>query len=159
MITKTSIRSARAQDKAALLDLAVATGLFRSDELAEFDTMVSEYFAGDLGDNHFWIVDADPSVLAAAYYAPEAMADRVWNLYFIGVHPGSQGVGRGGQLLRHVEDHLRKRGERLLIVETSGLESFDATRSFYRRHGYDEEARIRDFYVKGDDKVTFRKQL
>ena len=54
---------------------------------------------------------------------------------------------------------LRGRGERLLLVETSGLGSFDLTRQFYRKNGYDEEARIRDYYGPGDDKVIFRKAL
>lgn len=41
----------------------------------------------------------------------------------------------------------------------SGLDSFELTRSFYRKNGYDEEARIRDFYRAGDDKIVFRKAL
>jgi ribosomal protein S18 acetylase RimI-like enzyme len=54
---------------------------------------------------------------------------------------------------------LAKRGERILLVETSGLESFEYVRAFYRRSGYNEEARIREFYKTGDDKIIFRKAL
>jgi len=54
---------------------------------------------------------------------------------------------------------LRNKDGRILIVETSGLESFGATRAFYRKNGYDEEARIRDFYNPGEDKIVFRKVL
>lgn len=42
---------------------------------------------------------------------------------------------------------------------TSGLASFERTRAFYRKCGYDEEARIRDFYRAGDDKIVYRKAL
>ena len=42
---------------------------------------------------------------------------------------------------------------------TSGLPSFERTRGFYRLCGYDEEARIRDFYQAGEDKIVFRKAL
>jgi hypothetical protein len=35
----------------------------------------------------------------------------------------------------------------------------EKTRAFYLKCGYDLEARIRDYYTEGDDKVTFRKAL
>jgi hypothetical protein len=54
---------------------------------------------------------------------------------------------------------LRARGERVLLIETSGLGSFARTGVFYRKQGYDEEARIREFYGAGDDKIIFRKAL
>jgi hypothetical protein len=33
------------------------------------------------------------------------------------------------------------------------------TRRFYRKHGYDQDAVLRDFYSDGDDMVVFRKRL
>jgi hypothetical protein len=54
---------------------------------------------------------------------------------------------------------LKKQGGRLLLVETSELADFQRTRSFYHKYGYDEEARIRDFYKAGDDKIVCRKVL
>ena len=62
-------------------------------------------------------------------------------------------------LLNYVEQRLKKSGERLLLVETSGLDGFEMTRSFYVKNGYAEEARVRDYYKAGDDKVIFRKAL
>jgi ribosomal protein S18 acetylase RimI-like enzyme len=50
-------------------------------------------------------------------------------------------------------------GARMLLVETSGLASFERQRTFYRKCGYNEEARIRDFYQAGEDKIVFRKAL
>jgi hypothetical protein len=47
----------------------------------------------------------------------------------------------------------------VLIIETSGSDGYEATRRFYRNHGYDEEARIREFYGPSDDKVVFWKAL
>ena len=40
-----------------------------------------------------------------------------------------------------------------------GLDEFERTRQFYRGLGYDEEARIREFYAAGEDKITYRKSL
>lgn len=61
--------------------------------------------------------------------------------------------------MRHVEQMLAERGERVLLVETSGTEDFEYVRAFYRKNGYEEEARIREFYAAGVDKIIFRKML
>lgn len=66
---------------------------------------------------------------------------------------------RGVSLLRHIEQKLAIRGERILLVETSGLENFKGTREFYRKCGYEKEAAIREFYQAGEDKIIFRKLL
>ncbi len=153
------IRLTQPDDHVALVSLAHATGLFQPDELEDFSGLLAEYFEGNLGADHYWIADDEGGLLGAAYFAPEQFSDGVWNLYFIGILPNHQGRGRGTALLSHVEEELRARNERLLLVETSGLENFELTRSFYRKNGYEEEARIRDYYREGDDKVIFCKAL
>lgn len=76
--------------------------------------------------------------------------------------PDRQGQGEGRALIAAVEAALRRLGEehaRVLLVETSGLPHFQATRDFYRSNGFDEEARIRQFYGPDDDKIVFWKSL
>ena len=46
-----------------------------------------------------------------------------------------------------------------MLVETSALPAFARTRAFYRTNGYVEDARIREFYAPGEDKVVFCKAL
>jgi ribosomal protein S18 acetylase RimI-like enzyme len=58
-----------------------------------------------------------------------------------------------------LEADLRAKGARILIADTSGSDEFTQTRAFYRKNGYSEEARIRDFWADGDDKVVFWKSL
>ena len=87
------------------------------------------------------------------------MAEGVWNLYMLAVHPDHQRQGRGTVLVQHVEQALTAKSARLLLVETSGAKSFERIRAFYRALGFTEEARIRDFYKAGDDKIIFRKAL
>ena len=159
------IRPIAPADAEPVLALAHATGLFTPDELPELRAMLDGALDGSMPD-HLWFMDddgpAEPGrerVAGLAYVAPEAFADGVWNLYLLAVDPARQGGGRGAALVRHVEDTVRARGARLLLIETSGLESFEATRGFYRRIGYAEEARIRDYYEPGDDKVVFTKAL
>ena len=92
-------------------------------------------------------------------YALERMTEGTWNLYLTAVNPDQQGRDRGTALLRFGEDALTARGERVVLVETSSLQTYERTRAFYERSGYEKEARIRDFYKAGEDKIVFRKAL
>ena len=153
--SQTTIRHVQPADIDGLKAVIEATNLFPPDLL---DDMIAGYFSGEAGTD-FWLTDDNGGPVAVAYYAPERMTEGTWNLYLIAVHPDLQGQGRGAALLSHVETALAARGERILLVETSGLPDFERTRAFYRNNGYDEEARIRDFYEAGNDKIVFRKAL
>ncbi len=154
-----SIRPVTADDADGLMKMIEAVGMFPEHELAEVGEMLRGYFDGSLGDDQFWLVDDNEGYAGAAYYAPERMTEGTWNLYMLAVHPERQGEGRGAALVRYVEQTLAARGERLLLIETLGTEEFAPQRAFYTKLGYEEEARIRDFYVAGGDKVIFRKDL
>jgi ribosomal protein S18 acetylase RimI-like enzyme len=153
------IRPATNDDLPAILELAVSSGLFPAEATAEVAQVFRDCLGGTLGPDHQWLVDDADGPVAVAYYAPERMTDGTWNLLMIAVHPDRQRQGRGAALVRHVENALTKRNARLLLVETSGLASFERTRAFYRQCGFDEEARIREYYNAGEDKIVFRKSL
>jgi ribosomal protein S18 acetylase RimI-like enzyme len=154
------IRATIPPDAPAILALAVATGLFPADGTEALADMLAAYFNGKLGDRHQWVTDEEAGELrGVAYYAPDEMADRTWYLQMIGVLPNYQRQGRGAGLIQSVEKALRTSGQRLLLVETSGLPAYDRTRMFYQKCGYEQEARIRDFWTTGDDKIVFRKVL
>lgn len=149
------IRPTTRDDLPALKGVIEANDLFPADLL---DGMAASYFGG--GSDDVWLTaDDGGGPVAVAYYVPERMTQGTWNLLLIAVHPDRQGQGQGAALLRHVEQALAASGERVLLVETSSLPSFERARGFYRRCGYGEEARIRDFYQAGEDKVIFRKAL
>ena len=87
------------------------------------------------------------------------MASGTWNVLMLLVDPDRHASGHGRALMERIEERLRDQGERLLIVETSSLDGFERAREFYPKRGFGEEARIRDFYASGDDKIVFRKAL
>lgn len=163
MISSDSIRLPARSEVEQIKQLAVDTKMFAVEEVGFFDEILAGFFDGSLRDNHWLVVEgSDGQVTAAAYYAPEPLSDCLWNLYFISVSPDHQSRGLGGSLIEAIEEALRDRGEdvaRVLIVETSSTDQYARTRSFYRRLGFDEEARIRQFYGPNDDKVVFWKSL
>lgn len=87
------------------------------------------------------------------------MTDGTYNLYLIAVHKDFQGKGIGSEMMNYIENLLKSRSVRVLLVETSGLPEFERTRKFYDKCSYNKEAVIRDFYSEGEDKVVFWKKL
>jgi ribosomal protein S18 acetylase RimI-like enzyme len=150
-----TVRAITRDDLPAVKSVVDACGLFPSEML---DGMTAAYFGGNAA-GEIWLTADEDGLQAVAYCAPERLTDGTWNVLLVAVHPDRQGQGIGTRLMRHLERVLSERGERVLLVETSGLPEFDAARAFYRGLGYDEEARIRDFYQAGDDKIVFRKGL
>jgi ribosomal protein S18 acetylase RimI-like enzyme len=153
------IRLTTPNDTTALLALAEATGLFESNQIEELTQMLNQHLGDEADSQGIWFTDYDNEPVGVAYVAPERMTDGTWNLYLIAIHPDHQKQGRGAALLQYVEQMLTERGERVLLVETSGTDDFEYVRAFYRNNGYEEEARIRDFYTDGVDKIVFRKLL
>jgi ribosomal protein S18 acetylase RimI-like enzyme len=150
------IRPLTAEQLPAVKSIIDDVALFPSELL---DDMTEPFLAGTAQAELWFVAIADGAACAVAYCAPERMTDGTWNLLLIAVRRDRQGKGLGTALTRHVERTLAERDVRILLVETSGLPSFERTRAVYRRLGYIEEARIREFYAAGEDKVVFWKRI
>lgn len=154
-MNKLTITPTSANDIPDLQAILSGTGLFPPDMLAP---LLAPALAGET--EAFWLTcHTGGSAVGFCYTQPEELTDGTWNMLALAVLPARQGQGIGSALVKAAEDHLRDRGQRLIIVDTSGSEDFALTRQFYVQCGYDEEARIRDFWAAGDDKVIFRKAL
>lgn len=156
MKTPCNLRPAERRDRAAIAGLATDAGLFPAELL---EGMIAPYLDGAPTDQWFVATDADDQPLAFAFCELERLTDGTWNLLAIGVHSARRSQGLGRRLVAYLEERLRTAGGRLLIVETLGTPGFADTRRFYQHVGYVEEARIRDFYEAGGDKVVFWKLL
>jgi ribosomal protein S18 acetylase RimI-like enzyme len=104
-------------------------------------------------------VDGASRVRGYSCYGPTPMTQGTYDLYWIATDPAVQGAGFGRALMDHVERRVDAANGRLLIIETSSKESYGKTVGFYRRLGYEEVYRIRDFYALGDDKLVFVKRF
>ena len=154
------IRTTTQSETDLLVALAGGTGVFKPLELDTLREVLDDYHAGNDPAGHRAVtLERDGQPVGFAYYAPTAMTDRTWHLYWIFIGKAGQGGGLGSQLLRHVEDDILRAGGRLFLIETSSLPSYEPTRRFYLKHGYEQAALVRDFYADGDDLVIFRKRL
>ncbi len=157
------IRPAAPSDTADLIALAVSTGLFSPEEADSLlKGVLDDIHAGRRGEEHVahvWTAGRDSVPKGWVYFAPDATADGVWELWWIGVAPNHHGQGIGDELLRHVEAYVRAERGRLLLIETSSLPKLERTRRFYVNRSYVACGQVPDFYGEGDAKIIFVKRL
>ncbi len=155
------IRAATPLDIPVLVQLTEDTAMFRDYEIQALREVLDDYFSTNQAGGHrcdVWQATGEP-ILGYTYFAPAAMTEGTWYLYWIAVRAERQGKGLGSRLLVHVEDAIRSAGGRVLFIETSSLPIYEPTRRFYLKNGYEVNGQLRDFYRDGDDMVVFRKRL
>ena len=151
-----------ASHRAALDALLHATDAFRDEEVAVALELFDRTFApGASGDDYAFVAGfaTDGSLTGYACYGATPGTDRTYDLYWLAVDPAHQGSGLGSALLAEVERRVADRAGRMVVVETSGRDGYDAARRFYGAHGYEVTARLRDFYAPADDRVVFTRHL
>jgi GNAT superfamily N-acetyltransferase len=173
------------QHRARLAEILEATAAFSREEIAVALELFDETFEGGRGPakragrveggvrsplpstlnpppstyEFLGAFDERGTLIGYACYGATPGASGVFDLYWIAVHPRSQGIGGGTGLLSEVERRLHRRGGRLLLAETSSRPHYAPTRRFYDRRGYRESARVSDFYGPTDDRVIYSKPL
>jgi len=152
------------RDRPRLAELLAATGAFNADEvqvaLSLFDVSLDQATMTP-GDYEFLgaFEEASDRLVGYVCFGATPATDGTYDLYWLAVDPAAQGRGVGTALVRAVEEKLVDRGARLLVVETSSRPDYEGTRRFYARSGYDEAARVRDFYAPADDRIVLTTRL
>jgi GNAT superfamily N-acetyltransferase len=148
-------------DRATIADLVVSAGNFNQAEIECALELVDIYLTNERQTDYHVVVAQDPGSKVHAYacWGPAPMTKGAFDLYWIATCPQARGRGFGRALMGYVESKALEMNGRLLAVETSSKASYAGAVEFYRRLGYSENSRIRDFYDVGDDKIIFVKRL
>lgn len=154
-MNKFFIRATTPQDLPVIKTIIDDNQMFPSDML---DEMIAP-FLRQPEYKEFWLTCETDHPIAVAYCAPEAMTEGTWNLLLLAVDVSHQGQGTGQAMMTYIEQKLVEKGQRILLVETSGVAEFELTRRFYLQCGYTKIASIPEYYSAGDDKVVFWKKL
>lgn len=150
------IRNVTSSDIDGLKKVADSSGLFPSEYL---DEMISDYFNNpDTQDIWFTYIDNSKQV-AVGYCVPEKLTNGTYNLLAIGVSQDSQRNGVASEMMDYIEQRLKQKDGRILIVETSSDDAQMSARKFYKKIGYKQMAVIKDFWSDGEDKIVFTKRL
>lgn len=131
---------------------------FTSEETKSALSMMDEYLAKE-EDYLFYVFLENKKVVGFICYGLASLSQNSYDLYWIAVAKDTQGSGIGTQLLEFMYKDIAKRKGHMVIAETSSMPHYEATRKFYDKKGYILEARIKDYYKKGDDKLYYVKRF
>jgi GNAT superfamily N-acetyltransferase len=160
----------RESDAAAVGEIVASTGFFHDFEIDIAVELVRERLEKGIASGYYFIFADDDAARPVGYacYGPIACTVGSFDLYWIAVHHSQRGKGLGRRIMAETERAIAAgvrdasgrvvRGRRVYI-ETSSKPQYAPTREFYERCGYVEEARFRDFYADGDDKLVFVKTV
>ena len=158
--SKIVMRFAEQRDREPVLSFLAATGFFRPDELAVAEEVVDSAVAkGPTGHYQSYVSEENGQAVAWVCFGPTPCTLSTFDIYWLAVAPSCQRAGVGKSLLQHAERLIKERGGALSVVETAGRASYDSTRRFYEKCGYQVSARVKDFYAPGDDKIIYTKPL
>lgn len=146
-------------DRGALERLVRAQPNFGDDEVRWAVRLALRAAAPNDGEYQTWVDEIEGEITAFVCFGRSPRTFGTFELFWIAVHPSQQRRGMGGELLRFVEEEATRQGGRLLVLETSSSEGFRVAVDFYRKHGFREVSRIKDFYRVTDDKIVFSRLL
>jgi D-alanine-D-alanine ligase len=158
--TRRKIRPTEAKDRDGILSFMKGTGFFHDGEVEVAREVLDEAIAkGPTGHYKSFTLLDNKTPAGWICYGPTPCTHGTYDIYWIGVSATCQGRGYGRALLDHTEKLIRQQKGRLIIIETSGKPLYDSTRGFYLKTGYNETARIPEFYAPNDDRVIYSKTL
>ncbi len=150
------IRAVLKTDIALLKKVVDSSELFPSEYL---DEMISDYL-NNAETQDIWFTYLDENTpKAVGYCVPEKLTNGTYNLLAIGVSQDTQRNGVATEMMTYIEQQLKQKDGRILIVETSSDDAQIGARKFYEKIGYNQMAVIKDFWNEGEDKIVFWKKL
>jgi ribosomal protein S18 acetylase RimI-like enzyme len=152
-------RNMEIQDRGKIEQILSEVKVFPSEEIEVALEVIDSYLAGSPDYIIKIATDENGNVLGYISYGKVPLTDAVWDIYWIVVAEEFQRKGVAAQLMKCMEDDLRAKEARAIMVETSSLPEYKPARDFYERTGFTEVCRIKDFYIRGNDKIVYRKQL
>lgn len=159
----TKIRPLAKQDHDPVRVILQNAGNFTAEEIETAIELVDEWL--DDGEDSGYLTYVlestnDPFPIVGYICFGEApLTTGTYDLYWIAVDTKHHRGGFGKKLIQFAEKEIGRRGGRMLLIETSSLETYGGTISFYERSGYEIVARLKDYYKPGDDKLIFCKRL
>ncbi|MBS1552190.1 MAG: GNAT family N-acetyltransferase [Bacteroidetes bacterium] len=154
------IRKLAGSDREKIKRILESTGNFNEDEINIAMELINIYINDENQKDYEIFVDEEENQIRGyVCIGPRPLTTGTYDLYWIAVNPEVQSKGIGSNLIKYIEDHIKERQGRLILIETSGKPSYEKERKFYEKNMYDEIVNIRDFYNRGDSLVIYGKYL
>lgn len=164
MIYENSLMKTRSlveKDRARLLSMLIKTRSFTSAEIDVAMELIDIVLKDQIQKDYqiYCMVDDQDQAIGYICYGPTPMTQGTFDLYWIAVDPDFQEQGVGSRLLSFLEKAVKAEGGRLILADTSTVPHYEKTQKFYLKNGFQEMARVLDYYHPGNDRITFCKRL
>jgi len=147
-------------DKERVREIVESTRFFYDHEVEIAAELVEERYNEGVSSGYFFVfAELDGITVAYSCFGPITMSRTSFDLYWIASHNDYRGKGIGRKVLEETCRLAGEMGCSIIIAETSGLPHYEPTRAFYINNGFQLEARLKDFYAMGDDKLFYTKRI
>lgn len=155
------IRKLLNTDRNLIEKILIDTNNFNSDEIKIAMELIDVYINDPEQKDYeiFVDVDGDNNITGYVCIGPRPLTVGTYDLYWIAVNPNVQSKGIGSKLIQYIENYLKEKSVRLILIETSGKISYEKERKFYLKNLYKELVEIKDFYNVGDSLVIYGKYI
>jgi ribosomal protein S18 acetylase RimI-like enzyme len=141
------------------MDLLRDTPEFEPAEVPVAEEVLDACLRAPGRDYSSYVAEEGDRVVGFITFGSTPLTQSTWDIYWMAVARSTRGQGVGGALLRRAEEDIQKAGGHLILIETSSKPNYLNTRRFYRRQGYRQICRVKDFYAPGDHLVNFEKRV
>lgn len=154
------IRNLQISDRDKIEKILIDTKNFNESEIKIAMELIDVYLNIEDQMDYEIFVDADGDVVNGyVCIGPRPLTVGTYDLYWIAVNPFVQAKGIGSGLIKYIEEHLKGKSARLVLIETSGKPGYEKERRFYEKNSYDKLYEIKDFYNIGDSLVVYGKYI
>ena len=153
--TFSMIRKLEIDDREKIKKILIETNNFNEEEINIAMELINIYVNDETQEDYELFVDDENGIRGYVCIGPRPLTIGTYDLYWIAVNPGVQSRGIGSGLMKFVEEHLKQKGGRLILAETSGKPSYEKERKFYEKNFYELLVNIKDFYNIGDSLVIY----
>ena len=137
-----------------------STGFFYDYEIDVAVEIADEHLEKEGNSGYYFIAAIyQDKMIGFSCYGEIPCTKASYDLYWIGVHNDFRGKGIGIKILQETEKHIISLSGQRVYIETSSTEKYAPTQNFYIRSGYILEARLKDYYKDGDDKLMYSKVI
>lgn len=154
------IRPLVEKDRVSLLSMLIKTRSFTSSEIDVAMELIDIVLKDQIQKDYqiYCMVDDQDQAIGYICYGPTPMTQGTFDLYWIAVDPDFQEQGVGSNLLDYLGKVVKELKGRMILADTSSIPHYEKTQNFYLRNGFQEVARVPDYYYPGNDRVTFCKK-
>lgn len=112
-------------------------------------------------NHHYWYIEDNGQIVGAMGIRENKYGSGGYEMdadYFA-IHKNYRHQGFASRLIREVEKHVKQSGGRYIHVLSCDIDSYAPARAFYEKNGFKKVAEIPNYYVEGEGRIDYFKEV